>query len=368
MTTLFTTQNFLPDMGGIQAYMTGLADALAARGHAIVVLCDSASTKADIETDRARNYRIERYGGPKAWRRWRKALRAADYLKNRGVGVVVADTWKSLELLPAGLLENRRIVCLAHGAELLPDPTSSKGRRITRCLGKASLIGANSKFTADLVSHLVKDASRIRVLWPGVNVLNASQPDVPAEDHTGCRPRLLTIARLDPYKGIDTVLRTLPKIIEGHPNLLYDVVGSGQDARRLDMLAKDIGVRKHVRFHGSISEAGKIMLLRDCDVFLLPSRREVGEVEGFGIVLAEAGAFSKPAVAGREGGTGDVILAEETGFLVNGGDPAELAAAIVRLVNDPELAHRMGRAARERFLAEFAWDAAVKRFESALYG
>jgi phosphatidylinositol alpha-1,6-mannosyltransferase len=112
----------------------------------------------------------------------------------------------------------------------------------------------------------------------------------------------------------------------------------------------------------------KAKLLRECDVFLLPNRNEPDEVEGFGIVLAEAGAFQKPCIAGRNGGTADVILDGKTGLLVSGQDPLEVAVALKSLLENPDIAERMGRAAHERFRAEFAWNAAVRRFEGALYG
>jgi phosphatidylinositol alpha-1,6-mannosyltransferase len=249
----------------------------------------------------------------------------------------------------------------------LSEPGSSKGQRIASCFRKANLIGANSNFTAGMVSRFVKDASRVRVLWPGVHfpagVHTASTPELDPKRS----PRLLTIARLDPYKGIDTTLRSLPLILARHPNLIYDVVGAGQDLERLIRLTNGLHIQPHVRFHGSVPEPAKANLLRTCDVFLLPNRGEPGEVEGFGMVLAEAAAFAKPAIAGRNGGTADVIAADTTGFLVDGTDPSELATAVTRLLDHPHLAHRMGIAAQERFRTQFAWEVAVKRFEAALY-
>jgi phosphatidylinositol alpha-1,6-mannosyltransferase len=369
MNTLFTTQNFLPDLGGIQAYMTGLADALAERGHRITVFCDSADRSAEVATDSVRNYSIRRYGGPRPWRGWRKAVNVSKYIIERDVRVIVADTWKSLERLPVGLLKNRRTVCLAHGAELLSTPRSAKGQRIARSFKKADIVGANSNFTADLVCRFVEDAFRVRVLWPGVHVpLGLDTQVQPKVQPSSSGPRLLTIARLDPYKGIDTVIRALPSLIPQHPGLLYEVVGAGRDRDRLLRLAHSLDILSSVRFHGAVAENAKAKLLGACDVFLLPNRSEPGEVEGFGIVLAEAGAFGKPCIAGRDGGTAAVILDGRTGFLVNGNDPLQVATSLNTLLEQPDLARRMGNAARERFRAEFVWDAAVKRFEAALYG
>jgi phosphatidylinositol alpha-1,6-mannosyltransferase len=146
------------------------------------------------------------------------------------------------------------------------------------------------------------------------------------------------------------------------------VVGTGQDRDRLVRLARQLGVWRSVRFYGAVSEDEKAALLRACDVFLLPSRSEPGEVEGFGIVLVEAGAFGKPAIAGRNGGTSDAILSGKTGFLVDATEGSELSAAVTRLLDDSVLAQQMGSAGRARFWAEFAWDVAVQRFEAAILG
>src|SRR5690242_18583513 len=97
---LFTTQNFLPDFGGIQNYVTGLADAFAARGERIAVFCDredERGTAAPI--DGARTYPIRRFGGPRPWRSWRKARALRKHLAAAHVRAIVADSWKGLAQL-----------------------------------------------------------------------------------------------------------------------------------------------------------------------------------------------------------------------------------------------------------------------------
>jgi phosphatidyl-myo-inositol dimannoside synthase len=82
--------------------------------------------------------------------------------------------------------------------------------------------------------------------------------------------------------------------------------------------------------------------------------RTVGSTaEGFGIVYLEAARFGKPAVAGRAGGAPEAVVDGETGILVDGESPAEVAAAVTRLLTDQQLTERLGRCGRERVLREF---------------
>src|ERR1051326_1313289 len=121
-----------------------------------------------------------------------------------------------------------------------------------------------------------------------------------------------------------------------------------------------------VRFHGYVSERQKAELLKQATLFLEPTPREPGSVEGFGIVFVEAAAFGVPSVAGQDGGTADAVLHEQTGLVVDGANDRAVETAIFRLLADFAERERMGTAAHRRFWAEFAWPAAVRRFEHAL--
>lgn len=362
---IVTTQCFPPDQGGIQAYVAGLADALARRGHHISVFCDAAEENAAREFDGARSYAIHRFRGPRVWRRLRKAKAIAGKFARGEAHFVIADSWKSLELLkPKTVPKFVRVVCLAHGAELLAAPGTSKAMRVARAFQNATLVAANSHFTAHLAQRLVPGAKNIRVVLPGVD----APPEAPRI--LSSRPlgrRLLTIARLEPQKGVDIVLRSLSALQESHPDIVYDVVGSGSDIKRLTALAHSLGVADRVNFHGKVSDTEKAGLLSHADVFVLANRLEPGEVEGFGIVFAEAAAFGLPAIAGSAGGTGDAVIAGKTGLVVDGASSAAVEKALATLFDDSELARTMGAEGHKRFWSEFAWDAAIERFDAALF-
>jgi phosphatidylinositol alpha-1,6-mannosyltransferase len=350
-------------MGGMQVYLTGLADALARRGADITVFCDAAEDSESVDGRRA--YPVVRFGGLRPWRQWRRANAIARALKRGHFEAVIADSWKSIEGLPRDASTTAGVLCLAHGAELLVPQASAKGRRIAASFARAGMVGANSNATAELVRPFLRKRTELRVIWPALDP-PAGAPRSFARSPSGPGSRIISVARFDPYKGIDTVLQAIKQLEASHPEIVYDVVGDGADRGRLQALAQSLGIAERVRFHGRVTEQLKADLLMLADVFLLPNRSDAGEVEGFGLVFVEAGAWGLPAIAGADGGTRDAVVDGETGLLVDGTRVEPVAAAIARLLNDPESRLRMGRAGHERFWSLFAWDAAVARFEAAL--
>lgn len=362
---LFATQNFLPDVGGTQLYVTGLADALARRGHRIEVYCDASSSSAAAKVDSERSYPIRRFGGLRPWLRWNKARAVNRRLAEGGVTALITDTWKSLEHLLPERLVGVRVLCLAHGSEFLVTPNSFKGRRLIRSLAKADVAAANSQFTADELKPFRSGKTQVRVVLPGIVPPPEASRALPLRP-ANAAPRILTIARLEPRKGVDAVLQSLPALRAAHPGLTYDVIGKGDDRERLVSLAQRLGIAEAVHFHGYTSEHEKAELIAAADVFALPNRREPGSVEGFGIVFLEAAAYGVPSLAGADGGTGDAVLDGKTGLVVDAVNPKAVEAALLQLLRSGTERAVMGRAAHDRFWSEFAWDAAIARFEDAL--
>jgi phosphatidylinositol alpha-1,6-mannosyltransferase len=98
-----------------------------------------------------------------------------------------------------------------------------------------------------------------------------------------------------------------------------------------------------------------MLLYSACDLFLLPTRSiEDGNLEGFGIVLLEASLMGKSVIGGDSGGSAEAVVDSKTGLIVNGNDERQIAAAVVRLLSDPQLAERFGRQGRQRVLNEFS--------------
>jgi len=175
---------------------------------------------------------------------------------------------------------------------------------------------------------------------------------------------LLSVARLIPRKGIDTVIRALPRLA---PDVEYRVVGSGPDEARLRRLARTHGVADRVRFLGRLDDQALASEYARCTLFVLPARRTPeGDLEGYGLVYFEAAAWGRCVVAGRSGGERDAVVDGQTGVLVDGESVAQVTEAISSLLNNPEHIQALGVAGRARVQTTHNWSRAAAVLDHTL--
>jgi phosphatidylinositol alpha-1,6-mannosyltransferase len=168
-------------------------------------------------------------------------------------------------------------------------------------------------------------------------------------------------------KGVDMVLATLPSLRAAFPSVLYVVVGEGDRKEALERKAMELGLREYVTFLGRVSDAEKHALYEECELFVLPNRESGGgHVEGFGIVFLEAALHGKPVIAGNSGGTADAVLDGVTGVLVDPYSHVEISRAIYMILDDAQLAQKLGNAGKLRVLKDFTWQRSVSELLSLL--
>jgi phosphatidyl-myo-inositol dimannoside synthase len=258
----------------------------------------------------------------------------------------------------------KSIIC-THGVEVW-EPLSGLRRRALR---HANLVLAPSRDTADHVASQQQVArERIRVLhWaldPQFEALLAagSQTAPPANFPRG--RVILTVGRwlaTERYKGMDTLITALPRLLTRWPELQLALVGAGDDRAWLEELTEKNGVHRHVHFLSGLSSAELAACYSACEIFALPSRGE-----GFGLVYLEAMARGKPVIGGAHGGTPEIIEDGVSGYLVPHGDPLYLATCIETLLADPVHAKEMGARGRQRVEHEFRFNAFAKSFKKIL--
>jgi len=164
-----------------------------------------------------------------------------------------------------------------------------------------------------------------------------------------------TVARLDPVKRLDVLLQAITSLHDVHAI----IVGDGPEQAQLEALSEQSGLTGRVRFTGQQEDV--LPWLAALDVFVLSS-----DWEGMSNALLEAMAAGLPVVATGVGGTPEVVVDGVTGLLVPPRDPDALAQAITRLLQDPDLRRKMGRAGRERVERCFSVERMVQQTE-ALY-
>lgn len=190
---------------------------------------------------------------------------------------------------------------------------------------------------------------------------------LPANQNEDRPYRLLTVARLvaeERSKGHDIVIRNLATMQNRLSRPVeYWIAGTGPDYARLEDLATEHNVADCIRFLGRVSDEELVGAYQACDVFVMPSLRE-----GFGIVYLEASACEKPVVGSNIGGAVDAIEDMATGFCINPTSDSELVEAILAILNDPQLARRMGKDGRARVVEHFSPHALQMKLKQIMLG
>ena len=260
---------------------------------------------------------------------------------------------------------------ITYGTELLLlgakiDRSAFKRWSARQLIGHAAVVVAISEWTASLARSVLERlgcdalARDVRVVPLGTTPEHFR----PGVDPRDVRARygldggrwILTVARLEWHKGIDTVIKALPAVRAAHPGTRYVVAGVGDRGPHLEQLARDMGLADAVRFLGAVPDADLPALYNAADLYVGASRLHDLLAEGFGISLVEASACGLAVVGGRSGGVPDAVRDGETGILVNPDDPQAVAAGINQLLGDDDLRKRLGAAGRKAVETFYNWD------------
>jgi phosphatidylinositol alpha-1,6-mannosyltransferase len=165
-------------------------------------------------------------------------------------------------------------------------------------------------------------------------------------------------------KGFDQVIRALPGLLQRGVDVHYAIIGKGESADHLKVLAQEMGVQERVHFLGSVMDEELPGWYYTCDVFAMPNREIDGDTEGFGMVFLEAAACGKPTIAGEAGGTGAAVLNDVTGLRVNGSSIDQVQQALEKLLSDDALNEKLGQAGLKRAQNLFDWNMVAQKTAS----
>jgi colanic acid/amylovoran biosynthesis glycosyltransferase len=236
------------------------------------------------------------------------------------------------------------------------------GGGMTSKLGHSEFTAVNAEWLLDQVrqDHPGLRASQVLLARPGVDTRAWIPGDGKADDSTF---GLVTVARLYYGKGHDTTIRAVARLLDSRRGVRLRIVGGGPERAALQSLTEELGVEGAVEFAGSVSEEEVIRFLRAADAFVLASR-----VEPLGVAYMEAMALGMPTIGTNTGGVGEVITHDYDGLLVPPEDDERLAAAIARLMDDPELRRRLGSNARRTIVERFDSRIGAARLYERLFG
>ena len=357
---LIVTRSFPPEVGGMQNHLWGFSNELS-KNFMIKVFADY--TQNHKEFDEQASFTIERVGGPKILRKYRKASLVDEFAKDNKVEGIIADHWKSLE----NLKNNKKKYCLIHGKEINHPIGSGINKRIIKVLGDVERIIANSNYTKNLAIEVGVSENKITVMNPGID--SGKNLDQKSLDKVESllkikSPRLITVSRFDKRKNHEKVIMALRNLKQIYPNIVYICIGSGDEENNIKNLVKELDLESQVMFFKDISDDLKNALIAKSNIFVMPSIIHKTSVEGFGIVYAEAGQYGVPSIGGKDGGASDAIEHENTGLVCDGNNLDEIYSSINSMLENKKYLE-YGKNAKD-FVTKFYWPNIIEEFKKIL--
>ena len=357
---LIVTKTFPPEVGGMQNLMWGLANELS-KHHMIKVFADFYENHNFF--DEEVSFSIERVGGIKLIRKFRKAQLINEFIRENKVDGIIADHWKSLEHLKT----NKKKICLIHGKEINHEKGTSLNKRVLQVLNNIETIVANSEYTKNLAISLGVKQDKIIVINPGVDPveeLDKKTLDKVENLLKHKSPRLITVSRFDKRKNHEKVIMTLRNLKQIYPSIIYICVGYGDEEENIKKLVAELGLQPQVMFFRDISNELKNALVAKSDIFVMPSVVYKKSVEGFGIAYVEAAQYGLPSLGGKDGGAADAIEHEKTGLICDGNKLDEVYSSINLMLQNNKF-HEFGKAAKENS-TKFKWSTIIEEYKKIL--
>ena len=298
-------------------------------------------------------------------RDWRAAWRIAGLVKSRGIQILHAHQYTPFfysalaRLMGAG---RARLIFTEHGRHF-PDHVSGLRSFVNRHVLShfPHRVNACCQFSADAVRH--KDGFRRRtidVIYNGVD----PAVFVPAADRPALRAELgllpdrqyvVTVARFHPIKDHRTLIAAFGRIASQLPSVDLILVGDGALRGDLEAQVAELGLTNRVQFWGVRRDVAQI--LQAADLFVLPSISEAAS-----LTLLEAMSSGCPVVVTDVGGNPEIVREEIDGLRVPRGDAVSMAAAIAKLIADPERRVAFGQSARQRIREKFDQSQTIAAF------
>jgi len=289
-------------------------------------------------------------------------------IKNKKIDIIHAH-WS----FPQGLigllckyLHNIPYIVTIHGSDIygLNYPIFSNINRIV--LRRAAACTVNSEETARVTKRLT-GLKNIQIVPMGVDTGLFNSKNIGSSSNNNCTKEkiILFVGRLIDLKGVNYLLKAMPKVLSKFPETKLLIVGKGPERIRLENIATDLDIEKSVLFIGEVPHNELAEYYAKADIFVLPSyMNNAGETEGLGVVLLEAMACGVPVVGSNTGGIPHVIKDGITGVLANQKDAMSIANKITYLLENSNLREKVKSNAINLIQKEYSWDIVSAKFLS----
>ena len=357
---LIITKSFPPELGGMQNLMWGLTNEIS-KDYMVKVFADYHENHKIF--DEQASFSIERVGGIKLLRKYRKAQLINEYIKENKVESIIADHWKSLELIKT----NKQKICLIHSKEINHEKRTNLNKRVLNTLNNVDIVVANSKFTKNLAIKCGVVENKIIIINPGVDHVQELNKKLLIKVENLLKrkyPRLITISRFDKRKNHEKIIMVLRNLKQIYPDIVYICIGHGDEEKNIKKLVEELGLNEQVMFFKDISDELKNSLLSKSNIFVMPSIIYKKSVEGFGIVYIEAAQYGIPSIGGLDGGAADAIDHEKTGLICDGNDLDAIYSSINSMLENNKYLE-YGKNAKKNSV-KFEWDRIIQEYKKIL--
>jgi len=375
----FVTPEYFPISGGTGAYVYYLSHSLQKLGHKVHVVARHTEDAEDTVEGIKVHYR--KGTGNALTRYWRFARSASKKIEelNKQIGLDIIHA--NLPLVPSFAIPNdsaKALVCAVHSTwkgeaivtkrdnpkELNPNEKMMlRFNRVlrryeTQLMNRSDALIAVSKYTVDELTDLYGiEEEKIHVIYNGVDINKFK----PRPNRTELRREIgleqkkktvLFVGRLYHRKGLETLLRSIPPVLQQFSDVTFAISGTGfkKKEESLRDLAKELDIEDYVSFLGYVPDEKLPDLYAASDMFVLPAI-----YENFPFAILEAQATALPVISTNVGGIPEFLVDNENGFLIDPGDQEQLTQRVLALLQNPKLAKEMGNRGRSLIEEKFAW-------------
>ena len=343
------------DTGGTERQFAVMADAL---GHGSFRIETGCLQRRGSFFDNLPDIQEFSLGGSFAsWHAMRNRVALGRHLRQRKISVAHSfDFYTNLMLLPTARLA--RIPVVIGSMRQLGDRLSSKQTKVLAWILRIfpDYIVCNSRAAAERLLELGVPA-RKPVVIPNALPSECFNLLVPALPPMPSTVRIGLVARMnEKVKNHPALLRAAAVLIKENQNVEFVLAGDGPLRPEFEMMARDLGIASHVKFLGERRDIPAVLASLDISVLTSFS-------ESLPNALMEAMAAGLPVVSTRVGGSPELVIHGETGFLVDSGDDAQLVEALRALIASQSLRKRFGSLGREVARAKFAVESVQKQYE-----
>jgi colanic acid/amylovoran biosynthesis glycosyltransferase len=295
-----------------------------------------------------------RYPRGRALRAWLMGLPLASggfdivHFEFSGLGV------NYLDVLP--LLECKSLVsCRGAAEQITPLVDKQRASRLRDVFQQVDAIHCVSQDMLSTIQGYGADPRKAFVNYPSIDLAAFDAVDRVAGDDSPSQ--ILSVGRLHWKKGYEFALLAMHEVVAAGFDVIYNIVGAGDQEESLRVAVRDLGLEQRVRFLGAKPHYEVKALLGASDIFLLPSVSE-----GLSNAALEAMAMRVPVISTTAGGMSEAIRDGIDGLTVPPRDAKAMARSIIRLLDSPEQRSRLGKAGRERVATAFTLDRQIDVF------